>query len=516
MSKITIYKKDNGEFVFDGYVTPAGTWRKKLETSPGAINFRAVGSDVDLFEAAIHISDILDENGNPYVNVSAFDTEMDGFFVKASSTGGGDLETLEASFAYGVIINLASSSPTLTRTGNLSLHTSLPIQSGFKACTLTDSGTVNYYLNPSNWAQKADGSSSKLDGTDGQIMIEIPKHYVRFYPEGTTFRAMSSTHALPGYTEVKKYYIGAYEAALQRSNSKLASVVNTTTDFRGGNNTSAWDAAANSLLGKPATNITLANFRTYARNRKAGSAEWNVLPYHLRINLIWLYYIEYANLNSQAAVSAKVAGYSAGGLGDGITTANDTEWNTFNTRNPFINCGASNSLATSSGEVSVSITDFGGSGVARTFKVNRFRGIEMPFGHIWEMSDGVGVDVKTDGDGGTSIASFTTDPTKFSSSSLSAYDRIGSVSRTSNFIKSMVLGDKGHLLAEVTGGTGTGSTGYFCDYWYASVTSSSLRQVLWGGSAVTGAGAGLSSAYASYVFTDAFTSLGARLCFIPA
>jgi len=517
MGKISIYKKDNGEFVFDGYVTPAGTWRKKLETSPGSINFRAVGSGQDLFEGAIHISEITDQNGDPYVDVAAFDTEMDGFFVKASSTGGGDLEYLEATYAYGVIINLASSTATLTRTGNLSLHVSLPVQSGFRACLLSDNGDVNYYLNPANWAQKADGTASKLDGTDGQVMIEVPKHYIRFYPQGTTFRVMTSTRALSGYTEVKKYYVGAYEAAVQRSVNKLCSVKNNTADYRGGNNTSAWDAAANSLLGEPATNISLTNFRTYARARKALSTEWNVLPYLLRNNLVWLYYIEYANLNSQAAVAAKDgSGYSAGGLGAGVTTANSTEWTNFNGSNPFIPCGASDALGTGSGEVSVTVTDFAGAGVNRSFMANRWRGIENPFGHVWEFTDGVLVDVKSVADGGTSIAYATGAPSLFSSASFASYARVGSIARVENWIRTMILGENGHLFPEATGGAGPGSTGFHSDYAYTSVTSSSIRAVLWGGRANTGALAGLVSATSDYSPSAANASFGARLCFIPA
>lgn len=466
----------------------------------------------------INPATVVNDLGISYGNdAQAVRTALADFFVDApSGSGGGDIIALENTYAYGVIINLASSSPTLTRTGNLSLAQSIPVQSGIRACLLNDDGVVNYYLNPSNWSQKADGTASKLDGADGQVVNEVPKHYTRFYPEGTTFRAMSSTHALPGYTEVKKYYTGVYEAALQRSNLKLASVKNITTDFRGGSNTSAWDAAANSLLGKPVTAISTTNARTYARNRKVGSTEWNILPYHLRVDLIWLYFIEYANLNSQAAVSAKVNGYSAGGLGNGVTTANSTEWNTFNAYHPFINCGASDTLASGTGEVSVNVTDFGGAGVVRSFTVPRWRGFENLFGHVWEMSDGILVDVKADADGGTSIAYSTSNPANFSSSSFASYDRMGSVARTSNWIRTMVLGEKGHLMAEATGGAGAGSTSYFCDYLYASATSSSLRTVFWGGDAYDGASAGLVFAYTDRPPASARADVGARLCFIPA
>jgi hypothetical protein len=86
MRTISIYKKETGEYVFDGYITPTDTWRKMEPTSPGAINFRAVGSDRDLFQAPIHFSQILDDEGDPYASLEAFETIMDGFFAGADNS----------------------------------------------------------------------------------------------------------------------------------------------------------------------------------------------------------------------------------------------------------------------------------------------------------------------------------------------------------------------------------------------------------------------------------------------
>ena len=64
---------------------------------------------------------------------------------------------------YGVQINEALSSPDLTRisgTGYTSLHATLPVHGLMKACLLNDNGTVNYYLDPTDWSKKADGSAS--------------------------------------------------------------------------------------------------------------------------------------------------------------------------------------------------------------------------------------------------------------------------------------------------------------------------------------------------------------------
>ena len=87
-------------------------------------------------------------------------------------------------------------------------------------------------------------------------MVEIPKHYRKFEFDGTTFTCLISQYQLPGFIEVPKMYRSAYEATIDRTLSatpKLASVVNTTAAFRGGNNNTAWDGTYRTLLGRPAT-----------------------------------------------------------------------------------------------------------------------------------------------------------------------------------------------------------------------------------------------------------------------
>lgn len=416
---------------------------------------------------------------------------------------------------YGVQWDVTNSSPTLTRIGNTAMHVSLPVQSLMKGCLLLDDGSVNYYLDPADWSKKADGSASVLDGTDGQVMVELPAHYRKFETDGNTRRVKISPYNLPGFTLVPLAYISAFEASLQRSNLKLSSVVNATTDFRGGNNTSAWDAAANSLLGKPVSNLSRTLFRTYARNRYAGT-KWNLMVYEAYKTVFWLFTVEYATSNSQLAVDGTltVEGYKKGGLGNGVSTAVSGTWNTFNGYNPFINCGASNSLANGSGEVSVTVNDFGGAGVNVSFTVPRYRGIEHPFGHLWKNSDGINVKVQSDGSGGESQLWVATDPADFSDTVYTNYTNRGLISRTDGYIKTLLMGDYGDILPVTVGGA---STTWWCDYAYTNIPASGevLRTLLWGGCASYGANAGL--AYANSYFTPsaASTAFGSRLCYLP-
>jgi len=83
--------------------------------------------------------------------------------------------------SYGVLVDESISDPHLTRTGNLSLHRSLPVQSQYKGCVVKDNKVV-YYLDEDDWTYKENGNPSKgyteqlsvLDGTDGDVCVEIP------------------------------------------------------------------------------------------------------------------------------------------------------------------------------------------------------------------------------------------------------------------------------------------------------------------------------------------------------
>ena len=90
-------------------------------------------------------------------------------------------------FAYGIEWDITVSDPHCTRIGNPELHRTLPLQSSMKGCLLADDGTVNEYLPEDDW------SNSVLDGSKGQVMVELPDMYVKFESEGNKRRAWMST-----------------------------------------------------------------------------------------------------------------------------------------------------------------------------------------------------------------------------------------------------------------------------------------------------------------------------------
>ena len=418
---------------------------------------------------------------------------------------------VEDQLSYGIEYDTTVSSPQCTRIGNFNYHRSLPIHSKMKGCLLSDEGTVQKYLDPSTWVNET------RDGSQGQVMVEIPSYYRKFEAEGTKRRVRISEMALPGYHLVKKKYVSAYEASVKRSTTTLCSVVNEAPDYRGGNNTSDWDGTYRTLLGRPATNIGRTNFLAYARKRKEGSNEWNCMTYDIQKDLFWLFAIEYANLNSQATFNSEKDsnGFAQGGLGPGVTTLSSTEWNNYNGYNPFVPCGHTDSLGNKTGYVNYNMMNETGE-VQKTVQVPRYRGVENPFGHVWTWTDGVNVRISpTEENGGDNLSKVfvTDDPSLFNDSNYEGYKYVGDEARTEGYIKSVLFGEGGEIMAETVGG---GSTTYFCDYHYTAIpTVETLRGVLFGGNAINDNGAGLVYSTSAYAPSITSTNAGSRLCFIP-
>ena len=469
---------------------------------------------------------------------------------------------------YGIEFDTTDPSPDVKRIGNMKMHRTLPVQSQMRGCLLNDDGTVAKYLDTADW------TSETRDGSAGQVMVEMPKDaYWRFETWGTKRRVKFATTALPGFTRTPQGYDSAYEASVQRSANKLCSVVNTDADYRGGNNSSDRDGTYRSQLGLPATAISRTNFRTYARNRNADSNEWNCMTYDFQKLVYWLFAVEYATLNTQKTFNADrdADGLAQGGLGAGVTTVNYNRWHNFNGAYPFIPCGHTDSLGNGTGQIQftmpfefdaspssstglgnnyvgeylsetaytsgqfvsqgedlyecISDTEAGTpltdtihfSKVTRTaVQVPRYRGLENPFGHIWQWTDGINVRISPDSDnGGDGLSKvFVTDnPEYFNDSNYDNMSYIGNEARSEGYIKEIIFGEGGEIMPSVVGGS---STTYFCDYHYTNIPATeTLRGVLFGGSALNGAYAGFGFAYSNYSPSITYAYFGSRLCFIP-
>lgn len=409
---------------------------------------------------------------------------------------------------YGVVHHYELSSPTLVRVGKMALHKSLPVQSRMRRCVLDDSGKVVYYLHPDNSLLKADGTPARLDGTDGMVMVEIPEHWRKCTDNTTdkTYTVEISLKEFPGAHKVNKCYYSAYEATVERGVNKLASVCSTDVKYRGGNNQSAWDGTYRSVLGKPATAISLTNGRTYAHNRGAGwqQGEWDIYN-----SICWLYYIEYASFYCQSAFNSALTaeGYHQGGLGAGVTNADGTKWNNYNGYYPFINCGHTNSLGNKTGIVPFSWNEeqaaaYGG---ALTTNVPSYRGIENPFGHIWKWHDGF----LAKGDGTKQEYFLCHDRSRYASALNDAYKSHGLSAGANNYVKEFIRDGLGNILCKSVGG---GSTTYMTDYHYEAFNSGTIYALFSGGNANNGANAGFACLASYYGPATTSAYIGLRLC----
>lgn len=415
-------------------------------------------------------------------------------------------------YYYGIEWDITVSNPKCTRIGKIELHKSLPIQSKMRRCLLNDDGTINYYLHANDSTKRDNGADAVLDGSHGQVMVEIPDMYVRFEMDGNKRRCMMSEYPLPGFHKWSKSYISAYEATIQRSTLILSSVVNKSTDYRGGTNKSSWDDSYRSLLGMPATSIYMSAFRGYARKR--GSPNWNCISYTERKKIWWLFVVEYATLNSQVSFNSELTadGYKQGGLGNGVAELNMSKWWTYNEHNPFIPCGTTNTLGNNSGVIPFQMPDEYDATIT-ILNVPSYRGLENPFGHLWEYVDGHRLLISSNSDGGISQLYVCDDPSKYSSN-ISEYDLKGVIARDSGFVKEIVLGEHGEVLPIAIGG---GSTTFFCDYFYNEKIPESgtvERMCIYGGNAYSGNSSGFMACSVSEI-SLLRADIGTRLCYIP-
>lgn len=415
-----------------------------------------------------------------------------------------DIPDLEERYAYGVEWDTASSSPDGVRVGNIQLHRELPIQSKIRGVILDNKGGIKSYLNNSNWG------NMNTEYLIESVMTEIPEHWYKLYQDGTKFRMMLSAMPLPGYNHIDQFYISSFESGIDRGSSTLISsygVGSTNVNKRGGDNTSEWDGTYRSLLGCPVTYLTRDQFRQAARKRGSG---WEMYTYGAHKTLFWLFAVEYATLNSQKSFNAQkdANGFAQGGLGVGPTQM--TDWANFNNANPLIPCGYTNEFGNGSGEKAYVVKN-SSDGTHATLMANRYRGIENPFGHLWKYIDGANIQVTT-GDAGLSILWTTDDPSNFSDTSYTGYDKKGNICRTNGYSKKMLLGEDGDIVATEVGGS---SSTYWCDYYYTDTSANRMQTVLIGGGADEGQGGGLTRMSMNLAISAVGRNIGSRLCFFP-
>ena len=424
--------------------------------------------------------------------------------------------------SYGVEWDITVADPELTRIGNPLLHRSLPIQSAYRGC-VANGNVINYYLDPNDWSKKADGTNSVLDGTDGSVRVHTPKFYGKGGEDGNKRWVRISTIQIDSsWIEIPELLVDAYRCTVDQTdaeNLKTASVVNTTTQFRGGDNSTTYDQYLESdqfrtLLGKPRTNVTRANMRTYAKN--AGS---ELLSYELyKWIFYWAWVIEYATFDSQATYNAELTseGYHQGGLGAGVTSGNYNHWEYYNNTNPVTPCGYLNEFGNGTGIKEMTCvmptTSGGDSTQSYTFQVPRWRGFDNPFGDIWTNLDGIVIDTPTTGVSDTGVlptAYIITDPEKYTDNLEEAKtNAVRSLQQPhgEGYIKEWHIGVNADMIPKAVGGT---SSTYMCDYYWVNYDDTP-ETLFVGGRLNLGSAAGLGSFISHYRVGYVYPRVGFR------
>jgi len=438
--------------------------------------------------------------GRRHTSIANLDGAIAEILIYDSALSDSDREAVETYLAdkWGISIpgsvgqftwDSNTSSPAASQT---STRTVTNTHLGMKRCVVNDAGVVQYYLNPQDYTEKEDGTAANLDGTDGQVMVEIPKFYTRRTVSGTETTWSISDRPRIGFTvhpafvkdgvEVDYRYYGAYHASyLDATDSTYKSGLNLN-DL-----TSSLDLS-NDKLGSvsgvyPIVGATRDECRQLAANR---GTVWRQLDFTLWSAVQLLYLVEYQTFYSQDELGG-------GNTADSYVASSSTQADS-----PHSIAGRSNSL----GNASTDTTSGADTVTDPPTAFMSYRGIENFFGNAWQWVDGINVNV-----GGTGNAHVTNNRADFADDTSSNMTLIASSwPTTSDYIVSLQDVDNYFVPLSLSGGS---SSTYVTDT--ATGSSSSNQVVRVGGDADNGAQHGAFSVVANVSSLSSARWVGARL-----
>lgn len=345
----------------------------------------------------------------------------------------------------------------------------------WRRCNVADDKTVNAYYGDAGYIE---------DGSNGQVMVEIHKGYVRTEFEVNKRRDyISETPAMgfvvhPAFIRngvVKdKIYIGAYEASI-RDVSASAYLANDeqVADFT----TTTGDKLCSIVNVKPCSgltqDLTLPKARILAHNR---GIDWELQDFWLTSFIQTCLFIEHGKFDSQTVI------------GNGVTNVTDD-----GATNMAINTGYTSSLGNATGE-SATVTHYK---TGQSVKSVSYHGIENLWGNIWKWIDGININnnVPYVADHGFQSDKFTDN-----------YTSLGvTLSNVNGYVQDWAEIQYGFLPKIV----GTNKIG---DYYYQST---GLRVALLGGYWIYGSYAGVADWYLHSSSAIRIRYIGARLMLIP-
>lgn len=228
---------------------------------------------------------------------------------------------------------------------------------------------------------------SRLDGTDGEVMIYIPEFYILGgYDTSTNKQSVKiSEYKIDGnWVHQPACFVGAYmdttlktvprnHGYISRLEQDAAvSICNSEEFCRGGDGSTVYDAdPVASTLGKPKTSMSLNQYRVYCEksNKKP-------LTHNIYKNILWLCVIDVEYFGSSLEKKLCCS-----------FPLNAEKWNTINRKNPLVKNGITNSIGNGTGNKYFSIQTE--DNVSVSARVPRWRGFEGFSCHIWTLLDNI-------------------------------------------------------------------------------------------------------------------------------
>lgn len=348
---------------------------------------------------------------------------------------------------------------------------------GMRRCNMEPSGHINAY-----WGDFA----YEHDGTNGRVMVEVPRFYVKTNsPGANVYQWFISDRNLPGFeihpwfkqgkgVPVTHRYMAAYEADGydDAGTFKLHS--------RSGKQP-VTGGTGEPYPGLPADHLDIAEARQYAENVGTDWVQmsiWGIAAIRL------LYYVEYADADSQTTIGRGVVDKASGAGFAGELTGADS-----------IDTQLENSNGTGSGTGTNGYTPIA------------YRWIENLWGNVWNFVDGynaIDAEYQVLNKEGTNVPQDDMDgagQTPLSSTTAPI---------TTDGYQTNFLWDAGFELLMIGSAVGGSSSTYLCDYLYAHDTGE-VNVLLFGGGWYSGSPAGVASLQSHDVAFFSHRALGARL-----
>lgn len=321
---------------------------------------------------------------------------------------------------------------------------------GMRRCNLADDGTVLAY-----WGDAA----FKDDGSNGQVMVEIPRFFYRTVAGPTGYQWYISPYPTPGYKVhpafvragkgVPKIYAGAYKASCFDVSEGAYNLTDAPViDFAAGTGDKMASIAGAKPISGFENDLTIVKSRILAQNRGPG---WEQIDFTTASAVQMLLLVELGHFDAQTKIGRGIVDKASG-------TGNEAELT-----------GQTAALGNQSGAATGNLHNS-----------ISYRGLEDWWGNIWEWTDGINI---------TNYRVWVADHGFQSDLSAPPYIDTGvTVPNVSNYVADIASEmDWGFLPSTV--GSPASATARLCDYYY-NPDSTASRAAMRGGYWIHGSNAG--------------------------